>query len=138
MWDIAAQFEPWCKGRKTGYHLYYIEIRRKCCFAADEMLTYFTCFSLFTQLGVHKVWAKVVFNKNKLSKCTMIGDKQLQKRNVATLIRYIKQKKQCSTTLIVVGWNDSMAVYVYSSEYSKPKRFVRRSKKIERKYIQKQ
>ena len=68
----------------------------------------------------------------------MIGDKQLQKRNVATLIRYIKQKKQCSTTLIVVGWNDSMAVYVYSSEYSKPKRFVRRSKKIERKYIQKQ
>ena len=42
----------------------------------------------------------------------------------------INQKRQCSATLTVVGWNDNMAVYLTSSESCKPKRFVRRWKKM--------
>ena len=53
-----------------------------------------------------------------------MGISSCKKRMWLLWSAYIKQKKQCSTTLTVVGWNDSMAVYVYSSEYSKPKRFV--------------
>ena len=51
---------------------------------------------------------------------------------------HVKQKRKCSATLTVVGWNDNMAVYIASSDSSKPKRFVRRWKKVERKYIQEQ
>ena len=86
-------------------------IRRRCRFATDEIVTYFTSFRLFTQHGVNKIWATVVFNKNELSKCV----------NVATLNR-----------------NDDMTVYIASSESSKPKRFNRRWKKVERRYIQEQ
>ena len=49
-----------------------------------------------------------------------------------------EKKRQCSATLTVFGWKDNMAVYIASSESSKPKRFVRRWKKVERKYIQEQ
>ena len=40
--------------------------------------------------------------------------------------------------MTVAGWNDNIAVYIVSSESSKPKRFVRHWKKVERKYIQEQ
>ena len=73
-------------------------IRRKRCFAANEMLTCFISFYLFTHLGVNNVRATVVLNKNRLSKCTMIGDNQLQDRNVATLNSAHQAKKavQCN------------------------------------------
>ena len=51
---------------------------------------------------------------------------------------HIKQKEQFSATMTVVGWNNNTAVYITSSESSKPKRFVRRWKEVERKYIQEQ
>ena len=49
-------------------------------------------------LGVNNIWARGVFNKNRLHKYTIIGDKQLQKKNVATLnsASHIK-KKHCVT-----------------------------------------
>ena len=37
-----------------------------------------------------------------------------------------EKKRQCSATLTVFGWKGNMAVYIASSESSKPKRFVRR------------
>ena len=40
--------------------------------------------------------------------------------------------------MTVVGWNDNVAVYIASSKSSKPKIFVRRWKKVERKCIQEQ
>ena len=63
-------------------------IRRRCRFATDEIVTYFTSFRLFTQHGVNKIWATVVFNKNELSKCV----------NVATLNSAHQAKKtvQCN------------------------------------------
>ena len=64
------------------------------------MDNYFASFCLLIHLGVNKIWAKGVLNKIKLHKCT--EDKQLQKRDVATLSStgYIKQK---SSVTWVVG-----------------------------------
>ena len=59
------------------------------------MDNYFTSFSLLTQIGVKNIWVTRVLNKNRLRKCTIIGDKQLQKkRNVATLNSAHQTKKQ--------------------------------------------
>ena len=71
-------------------------------------------------------------NKNRLRKCTIIGDKQLEKkRNVPVLTAQFKQKS--SVSLTVVGLNNSRSVYnIVSSESCEPKRFVRCGKKIER------
>ena len=44
------------------------------------MNKYFTRFSLLTHLGVNNIPAIGVLNNNRLSKCTIDGDKQLQKR----------------------------------------------------------
>ena len=41
---------------------------------------YFTTFSLLTHLGVSRILATGVLKKNKLHKCTIIGNKQLQKK----------------------------------------------------------
>ena len=41
---------------------------------------YFTSFRLFTHHGVNKIRAVGMLNKNRLRKCTSIGDKQLQKK----------------------------------------------------------
>ena len=63
------------------------------------MHNYFTCFCLLTHLGVNNIWATGVFNKNRLRKCTITGNKQLQK--IWTLVlwpAHIKQKS--SVTLI--------------------------------------
>ena len=68
-----------------------MEIRRKRCSAADGCLTpsasfeifmdnYLTSFRLPTHLGVNNIRARRVLNKNRLGKCTIIGDKQLQKK----------------------------------------------------------
>ena len=43
------------------------------------MDNYFTSFHLLTQFEVNNIRATVVLNKNRLCKCTIIGDKQLQK-----------------------------------------------------------
>ena len=48
------------------------------------------------------------------------------------------QAKESSATLTVVGLNDNRAVYIASSKFSEPKRFLRRLNKVEGKYIQEQ
>ena len=40
----------------------------------------FTSFCLPTHLGVNNIRAARVLNKNRLRKCTIIGDKQLQRK----------------------------------------------------------
>ena len=84
---------------------------------------YFTSFRLFTHLGVNNVRATRVLNKNRLRKCTIIADKQLQKkkkkRTWPLWTAHIKQKS--SVTLIEVGWNDISAIYIASSESCEPK-----------------
>ena len=83
---------------------------------------YFTSFRLFTHLGVNNVRATRVLNKNRLRKCTIIADKQLQKkkkkRTWPLWTAHIKQKS--SVTLIEVGWNDISAIYIASSESCEP------------------
>ena len=44
------------------------------------MGNYFTSFGLLTHLGVNNIWATGVLNKNRLHKCTIIGDKQAAKK----------------------------------------------------------
>ena len=44
------------------------------------MDNYFTTFRLLTFLGVNKIRATCVLNKNRLGKYTITGDKQLQKK----------------------------------------------------------
>ena len=44
------------------------------------MVNYFTSFRLLTHHGVNNIQATGVPNKNKLRKCTIIGGKQLQKK----------------------------------------------------------
>ena len=58
---------------------------------------YFKCFRLLTQLGVNNIRATRVFNKNKLSKCTIIEDKQLLKKERGQCLKSAHQaKKQCN------------------------------------------
>ena len=61
-----------------------------------ENFTYPVVTRLLTHLGVNKIRTTGVLNKNRLHKCTIIGDKQLQKRNVATLNSAQQAKKQCN------------------------------------------
>ena len=115
-------------------------IRRKHCFAADEMLTsncYFTSFCLLTRLTVNNIWAAGVFNKNRLHRYNLTDNKQLQKKERGHTLNFVHQAKKCSTTLIVIGCNKNRAVSRTTSESSEPKRFVRRWNKVERKYITK-
>ena len=44
------------------------------------MDNYFTSFSLLTNLGVNNIRTTGALNKNGLRKCTIIGDKQLKKK----------------------------------------------------------
>ena len=107
------------------------------CLSPTVMNNYVTCFRMLTHLGVNNIWATGVLRNNRLRKCTIIGDKQPQKRNVDTLDRAHQAKKN-SATLTVVGLNDNREVYIASSKFSEPKRFVRCMNKVERKYIEKQ
>ena len=62
----------------------------------------FTSFRLLTHLGVKNIRATGVLNKNRLRKCTSIGDKQLQKKerdHIEQRNRYLA-KKQCN----LCGW----------------------------------
>ena len=59
------------------------------------MNNYFPSFRLLTHFGVNKIQATGVFNKNSLRKCTIIGDKLLQKeKSVATFNSSNKTKKE--------------------------------------------
>ena len=67
------------------------------------MGNYFTSFRLRTHLEVNNIPATAVFNKNRLRKYTIVGDKQLQKkRNVATLNKtaHIKQKSSVACAVV--------------------------------------
>ena len=44
------------------------------------MDNYFTTFCLLTHLGANNIRATRVLNKNRLRKCTITGDKQLQEK----------------------------------------------------------
>ena len=52
---------------------------------------------------------------------------QAEKETQPVLIEHIKEKR--SSTLIVVGWDDSRAVYIDSSKRSEPKRLTCRLNK---------
>ena len=82
------------------------------------MDNYFTSFCLLTHLGVNNIRAREVFNKNRLRKYTIIGDKQLRNRYFEQC-RDIKQK--CCVAC-VAGKNDMRALYIASSEFCQPNR----------------
>ena len=63
------------------------------CLSPTVMNNYVTCFSMPTHLGVNNIWATGVFSKNRLRKCTIVGDNQPQKRNVDTLDSAHQAKK---------------------------------------------
>ena len=106
------------------------------CLPPTVMNHYVTCFRMLTHLGVNNIWATGVLSKNRLRKCNIVGDKQPQIGMWTLWIAHIKQKSRA--TLRVVGLNDNRAVYIASSKFFEPKRFVRRLNKVEGKYFQEQ
>ena len=93
------------------------------------MSNYFTSFRLLILLGVNNIQATRVLKKNRLRKCTIIGDKQLQKKELWT--ERIKQKS--SVTLTLVAYNDSSVIYITSFESWESKKFVQCWNKVEKK-----
>ena len=67
----------------------------------------------------------------------LLGTNSRQKRNVETL-ESAHQAKKSSATLAVVRFNDNRPVYIVSSKFSEPKKFVLRLNKVKEKYIQEQ
>ena len=63
---------------------------------------HFTSFGLLSLVGVSDIQPKGVLNKNRLRKCTIIGQKQLQKkeRNYFEQRRVNQTNKQCN----LCGW----------------------------------
>ena len=49
------------------------------------MNNYFTSFRLLTHIGVNNIRAARVLNKNRLRKCTINGEKHLQKKGTLPL-----------------------------------------------------
>ena len=91
------------------------------------MDNYFTSFRLFTHLGVNSIPTKGVLNKNRSIKTLSLGTNNYRKkRNVTTLNSAHQAKKKGSATLTVVGYNGNRVIYIAFSEFSEPKRFVRR------------
>ena len=66
------------------------------------MDNYFTSFRLRTHIGVNNIRATGVLNKNRLRKWTIIGDKQLQKKEGDHFEQRSahQAKKQCN----LCGW----------------------------------
>ena len=93
----------------------YCETFKTSCFDRTPpvalLRNYFKCFRLFTHLEVKNIRATGLLNKTKLSICTRIGDKQLQKRSVATLA-VAHQAKKTQYNLDSGCWNDNRAVYI--------------------------
>ena len=101
------------------------------------MHNHFTSFLLPTHAGVNNIRATSLLNKIGLSKCTIIGDNQLQKKKKQKWqlgTAHIKQKS--GVTLTVVGQNDSSVIYIASYKSCEPKRSVQCWNKIEKKNIQ--
>ena len=63
----------------------------------------FKSFRLNTHLGVKNIPATVVLNKSRLRKCTVIGNKQLQKKNERGHFGQRTSSKKGTVTLIAVG-----------------------------------
>ena len=101
-----------------------------------HMDNYFTSFRLLAHLGEHNIHATEVLNKNKLTKCDIITDKNHEKKARG----YTEQKtstNRSSKKITIVGWNDNCAVYLTSNCLSSdPAKSIRRWSKVERKYIQ--
>ena len=66
------------------------------------MDNYFTSFRLLTHLGVNNIWVAGVLNKNKLRKCTVIGDKRLQKKKGDHFEQ--RNARQAKKQLNLCGW----------------------------------
>ena len=83
-----------------------MENRKKRCSVPDGarsvsfdifMDIYFTSFRLLTLLGANNIGATHVLNKSRLRNCTIIGDKQLQKRKERSHFKQrTSTKKQCN------------------------------------------
>ena len=87
---------------------------------------------MLTYLGVNNIWAIGVLSKNRLRKCTIVGNKQPQKRNVDTLDSAHQAKKA------VQLWQWLVWTTKERCKFSETKRFVWRLNKVEGKYIQEQ
>ena len=73
----------------------------------------FTSFRLLTHLGVNIIRATGLFNKNRLRKCSSIGDKQLKKKKERDHIEQCSahlSKKQCNLR----GWLEQHQDGLYS------------------------
>ena len=70
-----------------------IVLRLMKCLPPTVMNNSFTSFCLLTHLGVNNIWATGVFIKNRLRKCTSVGDKQPQKKECGQFEQSTSTKK---------------------------------------------
>ena len=85
------------------------------------MDNYFTSFRLLIHFGVNNIGATGVLNKNRVRKCIIIGDKQLQKKERGHFEQRSahQAKKQCN----LCGWSERhQAIYIASSKSCLPNR----------------
>jgi len=140
-YGYVVQFDPY-QGAKSGRK----QVASKTNWGLGEIVVlrlmgclpdnYFTLFRLLVLLAEHDVRATGVLNKKKLSKCQIMGDKELAKQPRG----HVDQRKSTNRgvgKITVIGWNDNRAVYIASNCLSsQPSKTVRRWNKIDRKYIQ--
>ena len=90
----------------------------------------------FTSFSLGNIWAIIVVGKYRLRILLHWGQTAANKGTWSLWKAYIKPKS--IETLAMVDWNDNRVVYIASSKSYEPKRFARRLKKVERKYIREQ
>ena len=81
---------------------------------------------------------KTMLNKNRLCKCTIVTDKQQQKRKYGRFQQCVSSKNKSNPHFTVVGLNKNREVYIVSSKFSEPMRFAQHLNIVEEKYIQEQ
>ena len=99
----------------------------------DNYFASFCLFCLLTHLGVNNIRARGVVNKNSLCKYTIIGDKQLQKKE----LDHFQQRNahQAKMLFSLCGWSEWQEGALHSFFWILPtyRKFVRRWNKVERK-----
>ena len=124
-WGLGEMVVLWlseCLSPNVSFHIF--------------MDNYFTSFRLLALLAQHNIRATGVLNKKKLSKCEIMGDKELAKKPRGQVVQQ-KSTNRGVGKIFVIGWNDNRTVYIASNYLpSKPSKTVRRWNKIDQKYVQ--
>ena len=95
-------------------------------------------FVCLPTLKLTKCEQHVCSTKISYANALSLGTNSCKKKEYGNLEQRTSSKKSSVTLLRVVGQNDSIAIYIASSESCEPKIIVRCWKKVEKRYVQEQ